>query len=78
MSAVAHCNRVSQIKTICLDPETKKTAVPFGSAVLLKYESRHGDSNPGPTLYESVALPAELWRRKRPDRFSPGRGHGKG
>ena len=25
--------------------------------------SRHGDSNPGPTLYESVALPAELWRQ---------------
>jgi hypothetical protein len=26
-------------------------------------KSRHGDSNPGPTLYESVALPTELWRQ---------------
>ena len=25
-------------------------------------ESRHRDSNAGPTLYESVALPTELWR----------------
>src|SRR5690348_4373007 len=26
-------------------------------------ESRQGDSNPRPTLYESVALPTELWRQ---------------
>jgi hypothetical protein len=35
----------------------------WGSRHDLKIGSRRGDSNPGPTVYETVALPTELRRR---------------
>ena len=43
----------------------RRVKKPHGSTVWRQTdlgESRHRDSNAGPTLYESVALPTELWR----------------
>src|SRR5690606_21467406 len=44
-------------------PENEK-GPPFGEPKSLCLWCRHQESNPGPTDYKSVALPAELYRQK--------------
>jgi hypothetical protein len=57
----SRCPMGNQVEQAGAQQQKRGDPIPYGSWGFLG--SRRGDSNPGPAVYETAALPAELRRR---------------